>query len=224
MKRKNVFISFCLSLLISCFAIIADMNSASAEALVELEPKVNADIAGTYMISRVWQFKYGRYDEKAVDPLRNYIGRLVRVKASDASEDYSKGYSEFSVAIGGYVVPNPDEIDPKYMDDRYESDEIEELAGHEILELLFDDKKPNEYHRDSRGGGGHPCYLSFFKDKDALNAYKYVIGLYDDIGPYIVIKPDSLLIYHYGDYGRKEGFYFVENWVREPILELKRIE
>lgn len=217
MKRKNAFISFCLSLLISCFAIIADMNSASAEALVELEPKVNADIAGTYMISRVWPFKYGRYDEKAVDPLRNYIGRLVRVKASDASEDYSKGYSEYSVVIGGYVVPNPDEIDPKYMDDRYESEDIEELAGYDILELLFDDKKPNEYHSDSRGGGGHPCYLSFFRNKNGYS-YKY------DIGSYIVIKPDSLLIYHYGDYGHDERFYFVENWVREPILELKRIE
>ena len=216
MKRKNVFISFCLSLLISCFAIIADMKSA--EALAELEPKVNADIAGTYMISRVWPFKYGRYDEKVVDPLRNYIGRLVRVTALDDSLNYSLGFSESSVYIDGYVVPNPDEIDPKYMDGTYEVDDIIMLAGKDILEFAFTDEKPGCY-RDSRGGGGHPCSLGFLKNKDAVNAYKY-----DHMGSYIVIKPDSLLFYHYGDYGHDERFYFVENWVREPILELKRIE
>ena len=222
MKRKNVFISFCLSLLISCFAIIADMKSA--EALVELpplEPKVNADIAGTYMISRVWPFKYGRYDEKAVDPLRNYIGRLVRVTAWDESENYYLGHSLSSVSIDGYVVPNPDEIDPKYMDGTYEVDDIIMLAGKDILEFSFTDEK-SEYRRDSRGGGGHPCHLDLFYG-DAY-AYKYHIGIYHNLGPYIVIKPDSLLFYHYGDYGHDERFYFVENWVREPILELKRIE
>ena len=221
MKRKNVFISFCLSLLISCFAIIADMKSA--EALVELEPlepKVNADIAGTYMISRVWPFKYGRYDEKVVDPLRNYIGRLVRVTAWDDSENYSLGHSEFSVSIDGYVVPNPDEIDPKYMDGTYEVDDIIMLAGKDILEFSFTDQK---LEWDSWGGGGYPCrFLDLFQG-DAYK-YKYSIRLGDDIGLYIVIKPDSLLIYHYGDYGHDERFYFVENWVREPILELKRIE
>lgn len=219
MKRKNVFISFCLSLLISCFAIIADMKSA--EALAELEPKVNADIAGTYMISRVWPFKYGRYDEKVVDPLRNYIGRFVRVTAWDDSENYSLGHSESSVSIDGYVVPNPDEIDPKYMDGTYEVDDIIMLAGKDILEFSFTDEK-SEYRRDSRGGVGHPCHLDLFQG-DAY-AYKYHIGIYRNLGPYIVIKPDSLLIYHYGDYGHDERFYFVENWVREPILELKRIE
>ena len=218
MKRKNVFISFCLSLLISCFAIIADMKSA--EALAELEPKVNADIAGTYMISRVWPFKYGRYDEKAVDPLRNYIGRLVRVTALDDSLNYSLGYSECSVHIYGYVVPNPDEIDPKYMDGTYEVDDIIMLAGKDILDFAFTDEK---LEWDSWGGGGYPCYLDFFRNKNR-SSYKYDIGRYDDIGSYIVIKPDSLLFYHYGDYGHDERFYFVENWVREPILELKRIE
>ena len=220
MKRKNVFISFCLSLLISCFAIIADMKSA--EAMVELEPlepKVNADIAGTYMISRVWPFKYGRYDEKVVDPLRNYIGRLVRVTAWDDSENYSLGHSEFSVSIDGYVVPNPDEIDPKYIDDRSEVDDIIMLAGKDILEFAFTDEK---LEWDSWGGGGYPCHLTLFKG-DAY-AYQYDIGIYHDIGSYVVIKPDSLLFYHYGDYGHDERFYFVENWVREPILELKRIE
>lgn len=220
MKRKNVFISFCLSLLISCFAIIADMKSA--EALAELEPKVNADIAGTYMISRVWPFKYGRYDEKVVDPLRNYIGRLVRVTALDDSLNYSLGFSESSVYIDGYVVPNPDEIDPKYMDGTYEVDEIIMLAGHDILNFAFTDEKL-ECYRDSRGGGGHPCSLGFFRNKNG-SSYKYDIGIYHDIGSYIVIKPDSLLFYHYGDYGHDERFYFVKNWVREPILELKRIE
>ena len=219
MKRKNVFISFCLSLLISCFAIIADMKSA--EALAELEPKVNADIAGTYMISRVWPFKYGRYDEKVVDPLRNYIGRLVRVTALDDSLTYSLGFSESSVYIDGYVVPNPDEIDPKYMDGTYEVDDIIMLAGKDILEFAFTDEKLGCYG-DSWGGGGHPCHLDLFQG-DAY-AYKYSIGIYHDIGSYVVIKPDSLLFYHYGDYGHDERFYFVKNWVREPILELKRIE
>ena len=220
MKRKNVFISFCLSLLISCFAIIADMKSA--EALVELpplEPKVNADIAGTYMISRVWPFKYGRYDGKVVDPLRNYIGRLVRVTAWDESENYSLGRSVSSVYIDGYVIPNPDEIDPKHIDDRYEVDDIIRLAGKDILDFAFDDEKPNEYQRDSSGGGGHPCHLDLFYG----DAYKYKYYT-NDIGPFIVIKPDSLLFYHYADYGHDERFYYVENIVREPILELKRIE
>lgn len=217
MKRKNVFISFCLSLLISCFAIIADMKSA--EALAELEPKVNADIAGTYMISRVWPFKYGRYDEKVVDPLRNYIGRLVRVTALDDSLNYSLGFSESSVYIDGYVVPNPDEIDPKHINDRNEVDDIIMLAGHDILQFAFTNEK---LEWDSWGGGGYPCHLNLFQG-DAY-AYKYSIGKYHDIGSYVVIKPDSLLFYHYGDYGHDERFYFVKNWVREPILELKRIE
>ena len=222
MKRKNVFISFCLSLLISCFAIIADMKSA--EALVELpplEPKVNADIAGTYMISRVWPFKYGRYDGKVVDPLRNYIGRLVRVTALDDSLNYSLGYCECSVHIYGYVIPNPDEIDPKYMDGSYEVDDIIMLAGYDILQFAFTDEKPNEYKSDSSGGGGHPCSLELFTG----DAYKYKYYDHDNyIGSYIVIKPDSLLFYHYADYGHDERFYYVENIVREPILELKRIE
>ena len=209
MQRKFL-VAICLTVFLSCLAMVANMNRVSA---MVLEPKVTADIAGTYRISQVWKFKYGRYDDKVVDPLRNFVGRIVRVKAE--VDDISL-IAEYDLTISGYVVPEPNEIDPKYMGEAYEDSDIESSAGHEIIGFYFDNQKPT-YTRDNRGGVGHPCYLHFLKDK-----YNFITdGLMNCA--YVVIKPDSLLFYHYGDYGHWE-WNFVENYVREPILELKRIE
>lgn len=210
MQRKFL-VAICLTVFLSCLAMVANMNRVSA---MVLEPKVTADIAGTYRISQVWKFKYGRYDDKVVDPLRNFVGRIVRVETDDCTVD--QGYTEYNLIIVGYVVPEPNDIDPEYLKDKhgvtiedYEKEEvdIEYLVGQSVLSFWFN----NQYNRDSNGGGGHLASLEFLKDKYSL-------------GVYVVIKPDSLLFYHYGDYGHMGKWNFVENMVREPVLELKRIE
>ena len=210
MQRKFL-VAVCLSVMLSCLAMVAGINRASA---MVLEPKITADIAGTYRISQVWKFKYGRYDDKVVDPLRNLVGRIVRVETDDCTVD--QGYTEYNLIIVGHVVPEPNDIDPEYLKDRhgvtiedYDKEEvnIELLVGSSVLWFGFN----NQYNRDSKGGGGHSASLEFLKDKYRL-------------GVYVVIKPDSLLFYHYGDYGHMEKWNFVENMVREPVLELKRIE